>query len=35
MSFAIMLLVMIFFRSGRRIEATNTAAAPQPSEVPA
>jgi MFS family permease len=35
MSFAIMLLVLIFFRSGRRIEASNAAAGAQPSEVPA
>jgi len=35
MSFAIMLLVLIFFRSNRRIQATNPAPAGQPSEAPA
>jgi len=35
MSFAIMLLVLIFFRSGRRIEASSPQGTAQPSEVPA
>ena len=35
MSFAIMLLVLVFFRSGRRIEASKRQGSAHPAEVPA